>query len=107
MLKCLLRWRTMKINITATNFQKDFVLPLDAHFVGITLINENMSLDIIKIKNYSSEKYEEMVLDENTKLIFHYYSSSKAKEILESFDRYKGLRCIEVHNSKIDLVVSI
>ena len=72
----------MKISITTTNFQKDFVLPSDAHFVGITLIYENMSLDLIKIKNYSSEKYEEMVLDENTKLIFHYYSTLKAKEIL-------------------------
>ena len=49
----------MNISIRTTKFQKDFVLPLDAYFVGITLIYENRSLDIIKIKNYSSEKYEE------------------------------------------------
>ena len=97
----------MKISITTTNFQKDFALPLDAYFVGITLIYENRSLDIIKIKNYSSEKYEEFALDENTKLILQYYSTTRAKEILESFEDYKNLRCIEVHNSIIDLVVSI
>ena len=43
----------MKISITTTNFQKDFVLPSDEYFVGITLIYENMSLDIIKIKKSS------------------------------------------------------
>ena len=97
----------MKISITTINFQKDFVLPLDAYFVGVTLIYEKMSLDIIKIKNYRSEKHEEIVLDENTKLILHYYSTSRAKEILESFERYKDLRCIEVHNPKVDLFISI
>ena len=51
----------MKISITTTNFQKEFVLPADT-FVGITLILENMSLNIIQIKNYSSEKYEEIIL---------------------------------------------
>ena len=97
----------MNISIRTTKFQKDFVLPLGAYFVGITLIYENRSLNIIKIKNYSSEKYEEFVLDENTKLILHYYSTTRAKEILESFEDYKDLRCIEVHNSIIDLIVSI
>ena len=97
----------MKISIKTTNFQKDFVLPSDEYFVGITLIYENMSLDIIKIKNYFSEKCEEIVLDENTKIIFYYYSTLRAKEILESFEGYEGIRCIEVHTPTIDLIASI
>ena len=97
----------MKISIKTTNFQKDFVLPSDEYFVGITLIYENMSLDIIKIKNYSSEKYEEIVLDKTTKIILYYYNSLRAKEIFESFEGYEGIRCIEVHTHTIDLIASI
>lgn len=97
----------MKISIKTTNFQKDFVLPSDEYFVGITLIYENMNLDIIKIKNYSSEKYEEIVLDKTTKIILYYYNSLRAKEIFESFEGYEGIRCIEVHTPTIDLIASI
>lgn len=97
----------MKISITTTNFQKDFALPLDAYFVGITLIYGNMNMDIIKIKNHSCEWLEEIILNENAKIILYYYNSLKAKDIFELFEKYKGIQCIEVHNSIIDLVVSI
>ncbi len=97
----------MKISITTTNFQKDFVLPSNAYFVGITLIYENMNIDIIKIKNHSCEKQEEIILNENAKIILYYYDSLKAKEIFEAFDEYENIKCIEVHNPSLDLIVSI
>ena len=96
----------MKISITTTNFQKDFVLPTDT-FVGITLILENMSLNIIQIKNYSSEKYEEIILEDNIKIVLHYYNSFKVKEILEEFKKYDSIKCIEVYNPKIAVIASI
>ena len=95
----------MKISITSTKLQKVLALPPDAYFVGVTLIYKDMNIEIIN--NYSSKKHEEIVLDEKSKLILHYYSTSTAKEILESFEGYDGIRCIEIHNPLFDLIVSI
>ena len=66
---------------------------------------KDMNIEIIN--NYSSKKHEEIILDENAKLILHYYSTSEAKEILESFKGYEGIGCIEIHNPLLDLIVSI
>ena len=95
----------MKISITSTKLQKVYVVPPDVYFVGVTLIYKDMNIEIIN--NYSSKKHEEIILDENAKLILHYYSTSGAKEILESFEGYEGIRCIEIHNPLLDLIVSI
>ncbi len=75
--------------------------------MGITLIYENMNIDIIKIKNHFCEQQEEIILNENAKIVLYYYNSLKAKDIFESFEKYEGIQCIEVHNPSFDFIVSI
>ena len=95
----------MKINITSPKFQKVLSLPANTYFVGATLSYNDMNIEILN--NHSGETHEEIILDDNAKLVLHYYNTTGAKEILESFEVYGSIRCIEIHNPLIDFIVSI
>ena len=59
--------------------------------------------DIVKMLDAAKE----IVLDENLKIILHYYNNSILAEILEEFSGYEGLGFIEIKNEVFQISVCI
>lgn len=95
----------MKINITSENIQKVIVAPKGVHFLGVTVKYDNVTLEALT--NRLSTNNEEIVLNEDLKIILHYYDSPEALEIREAFNGYNNFEFIEIHNEKFSLVISI
>lgn len=95
----------MKINIRSDNFEKVIVTPEYVYFVGITVKFDYGTLEVLN-SNLSTNN-EEIILDENLKIILHYYDSPEALEIKEAFKDYIGFECVEVNNKKFSLNISI
>lgn len=95
----------MKINITYDNFEKVIVAPEGVHFLGVTVKYGDITLEALT--NRLSTNNEEIVLNENLKIILHYYDSPEALEIREAFNGYNDFEFIEIHDEKFSLIMSV
>ena len=98
----------MKINIAYNDSFRTFDSPLGVYFVGVTVIYNGNRFEALN--SYEDSPYkqdEEIVLDEDLKIILHYYSNPILAEILEEFSGYEGMGFIEIKNEKFHISVCI
>ena len=107
-LKLLLQWRIMRINIAYNNSLRTFDSPSGVYFVGVGVIYNGNRFEVLN--SYTDSPYkedEEIVLDANLKIILHYYSDAILAEILKEFSGYEGLSFIEIKNEVFHISVCI
>ena len=95
----------MKFEILLDNQHLFIQTPPDACFTGVTVRHKGKELSIIK-NGWDHEpdcRDQEMVLDENTTLIFHHYTSPKFLEILAKFAGFEGMKCYEIHKKGLHI----
>lgn len=97
----------MKIDIISANCQKVFDFPPGVHFVGVMVIYNGVTFNVLYHSDDVCTYNEEIVLDENLKIVFRYYNGSKAEEVLKAFAGYEGIKCIEIKNTTFSLCVCI
>ena len=96
----------MRINVAYNNSSRVFDSPRRVYFVGITASYKGNRFEVLN--SYTDSPYkqdEELVLDENLKIIFHYYSNPILAEILEEFSGYDGINFIEIKNEVFHISV--
>ena len=99
----------MKIEILFQN--RHFILqsPSDACFTSVTVYHGEGEFSIIR-NGWDCEpdcRDQEMVLDENTTLIFHHYTSPKFAEILSEFAGFEGMNCYEIHKKDLHILARV
>lgn len=98
----------MRINIAYNNNLRTFDSPSGVYFVGVGVIYNGKRFEALNSYTYSPYKEdEEIVLDENLKIILHYYNNPILAEILEEFSSYEGLGFIEIKNEIFQISVCI
>ena len=98
----------MRINIAYNNSLRTFDSPLGVYFVGVTVIYNGNRFEALNPYTDSPYKQdEEIVLDENLKIILHYYSNPILAEILEEFSGYEGIGFIEIGSEVFHISVCI
>ena len=98
----------MKFEILLNNQHLFVQTPPDACFTGLTVRHKEREHSIIR-NGWDCEpdcRDQEMVLDENTTLIFHHYTSPKFAEILSEFAGFEGMKCYEIHKKGLHLYAS-
>ena len=89
----------MKISINCNDNLKVFDSPPSVYFVGATIICEDKKFVALNSYNDSPFKQdEEIIFDENLKVILHYYSNPVLEEVLKEFSGFEGIRYIEIKN---------
>ena len=98
----------MKINIAYNDSFRTFDSPSGVYFVGVTVIyNGNRFEELNSYEDSPYKQDEEIVLDENLKIILHYYSNPILSEILEEFSGYEGMGFIEIKKDVFRVSVCI
>lgn len=98
----------MRINIAYNDSLTTFNSPSGVYFVGVTVIyNSNYFVALCSYEDSPYKQDKEVVLDENLKIILHYYSNPILVEILEEFSGYEGMDFIEIKNEKFHISVCI
>ncbi len=76
----------MRINIIYNNSLRTVDSPPGVYFVGVGVICNGSRFEALNSYTDSPHKQDkEIVLDENLKIILHYYSNPMLSEILEEF----------------------
>lgn len=98
----------MKISINYNDNRKVFDTPPSVYFVGVTIICEGKNFVALNSYNDSPFKQdEEIILNENLKVILHYYSNPALEEILKEFSGFEGITCIEIKNDAFHISVIV
>lgn len=98
----------MRINIAYNDSLRTFNSPSGVYFVGVGVIYNGNRFEALN--SYTDSPYkqdEEIVLDENLKIILHYYNNPILAEILEEFSGYEGIGFIEIKNDVFHISVYI
>ncbi len=98
----------MKIEILFDNKHLFMQPPPDACFTSVTVRQKEREFSII-YNGWDCApdcRHQEMVLDENTTLIFHHYTSPGFLEILEKFAGFEGMKCYEIHQKDLHIYAS-
>ncbi|MBQ7338337.1 MAG: hypothetical protein IJW40_07780 [Clostridia bacterium] len=94
----------MKFEILLDNQHLFIQAPPDACFTGLTVRHKGQEFSIVSNGNRKLDcRHQDMVLDENTTLIFHHYTSPKFLEILEKFAGFEGMKCYEIHKKGLHI----
>lgn len=99
----------MKIEFDYANHHEVFESPAQVHLIGVTIIHNGSHLSVLDFESEdeSHPKDEVINLDENLKLIFHYYTGAKIGEMRKEFYGYEGMKFIEIKNKEFNLIVSV
>ena len=99
----------MTTDITFGDYHKVFVAPDDVHYVGVSVkYNGNNFSLITGIERTGAVRKDEVVtLDENIKVILHYYSSPELSELVKELDSFKGMKLSDVRTGKLRLFQTI
>ncbi len=98
----------MRINIAYNDSLRTFNSPSGVYFVGVGVIYNGNRFEALN--SYTDSPYkqdEEIVLDENLKIILHYYNNPILAEILEEFSGYEGIGFIEIKSEVFHISVCI
>ena len=99
----------MKIEILFKGKQLLLQSPPDACFTSVTVRRNGKKYSIIH-NGWDCEpgcRDQELVLDENTALIFHHYTSPNILEILAEFAGFNGMKCYEIHQKDLHVYASV
>ena len=89
----------MKISINYNDNWKTVDSPTSVYFVGATIIYKDKRFEALNSYNDSPFKQdEEIIFDENLKVILHYYNNPTLEEVLTEFSGFEGIRCVEIKN---------
>lgn len=99
----------MKIEFDYADHHEVFESPVQVHLIGVTIINNGRHLSAwdFELEDESHQKDEVINLDENLKLIFHYYTGEKIGEMRKEFHGYEGMKFIEIKNNEFNLIVFV
>ena len=86
----------MKTEVIRRGSHYVFETPKGMDLVGVTIIRGGKNhLSIIGIDGLD-RRDEEIVLDDDVKIIFHYYSLPEAADLIKEFSSFRGMKFIEV-----------
>ena len=99
----------MKIEISYKDQHKTFYSPIDASLVGVTVIYNGITFEVLKpvVDDDLSDDCEELLLSESCKVIIRYFDSPSVAEIVRSFSGFEGMKYIEIENSSFNLSVCV
>jgi len=98
----------MKISINYNGKLRAFTSPPNIYFVGATVIHNGKRF--ISLNSYDDSQFkqdEEIIFDENLKVILHYYSNPTLEEVLKEFSGFEGIEFIEIKNDVFHISVIV
>ena len=96
----------MKIKIAYKDEQRIIDSPEGVDFVGFSVNHKSSQYNAFNsFKDCPYKQDEEIVFDENFKIILHYYSSATLNEFLQFFAGYEGMAFIEIENNDFQMSV--
>jgi len=95
----------MRTEITIGGCRRVFNSPEGVYLVGITVRRDGNNFSTIHFGDSGTD--EEIMLDDSTTIIFHYYSMPFLEELMEEFKAFGGMKITEIREGDLYLFQTV